>query len=51
MLQKFAKHAQGFGSVVTCSRIAGNVRKKRKEKKIPAELKTTPAYVWQTIGA
>ena len=29
-LQKFAKHARGFGSVVSCSRDAGNIRKKLK---------------------
>ena len=32
-LQKFAKHAQGFGSVVNCSRDVGNVRKKKRRKK------------------
>ena len=43
-LQKFAKHAQGFGSVINCSQDAGNVRKKLQAFfEIPAELKTTPA--------
>ena len=39
-LQKFAKHARGFGSIVNCLLDARNVKKKKKNH---AKLKTTPA--------